>query len=40
LGQPVITALAAIPILGETLSPNQIAGGVLILIGVYLVNRM
>jgi drug/metabolite transporter (DMT)-like permease len=39
LGQPVITALAAIPILGETLSPNQIAGGVLILLGIYLVNR-
>ena len=39
LGQPVITALAAIPILGETLSLNQIAGGVLILAGIYLVNR-
>jgi drug/metabolite transporter (DMT)-like permease len=39
LGQPVITALAAIPILGETLSPNQLAGGVLILVGIYLVNR-
>ena len=39
LGQPVITALAAIPILGETLGINQIAGGVLILAGIYLVNR-
>lgn len=39
LGQPVITALAAIPILGESLGTNQIIGGALILAGIYLVNR-
>jgi len=39
LGQPVITALAAIPILGEPLGINQIAGGLLILTAIYLVNR-
>ena len=39
LGQPIITALAAIPILGEALGLNQIAGGVLILTGIYLVNK-
>lgn len=39
LGQPVITALAAIPILGESLEINQIAGGLLILTGIYLVNK-
>lgn len=39
LGQPVITAIAAIPILGETLSSNQITGSVLILVGIYLVNK-
>lgn len=39
LGQPVITALVAIPILGESLSSGQVYGGVLILGGIYLVNR-
>jgi len=39
LGQPVITALAAIPILAEPLGINQIAGGLLILTGIYLVNK-
>jgi drug/metabolite transporter (DMT)-like permease len=39
LGQPIITALAAIPILGEPLGISQIAGGVLILTGIYLVNK-
>lgn len=40
LGQPVITALAAIPILHESLGINQIVGGLLILSGIYLVNKM
>lgn len=38
LGQPVVTALAAWPLLGEPLSPAQIAGGLLILAGVFIVN--
>lgn len=38
LGQPVVTALAAWPLLGEPLGPAQIAGGVLILAGVFIVN--
>ncbi len=39
LGQPVITALAALIILGEPLGLPQILGGLLILPGIYLVNR-
>lgn len=40
LGQPVITALAAIPILRETPGFHQVAGGLLILMGIYLVNKV
>jgi drug/metabolite transporter (DMT)-like permease len=39
LAQPVITALASVPLLGEALSWAQIAGGVLVLAGIYLANR-
>ena len=39
LGQPVITALISIPLLGEFLSVQQILGGTIVLIGIYLVNR-
>ncbi|HMB23006.1 MAG TPA: DMT family transporter [Anaerolineales bacterium] len=39
LGQPVITALLSIPLLGEWLSIQQIIGGAIVLVGVYLVNR-
>ncbi|HEX2998495.1 MAG TPA: DMT family transporter [Anaerolineales bacterium] len=39
LGQPVITALLSIPLLGEWLSIQQIIGGLIVLVGVYLVNR-
>lgn len=39
LSQSVITSLLAIPILGETLSWSQVIGGVLILAGIYVVNR-
>jgi drug/metabolite transporter (DMT)-like permease len=39
LSQPVITALLAIPLLGELLSAQQITGGALVLSGIYLVNR-
>ncbi|HUS15577.1 MAG TPA: DMT family transporter [Chloroflexia bacterium] len=39
LAQPVITALASVPLLGEPLSPAQIGGGALVLAGIYLANR-
>ncbi len=39
LSQPVITALVAVPLLGEGLSPFQISGGLLVLLGIYAVNR-
>jgi drug/metabolite transporter (DMT)-like permease len=39
IGQPVVTALLAIPLLGETLSPAQWLGGVSVLLGIYLVHR-
>jgi drug/metabolite transporter (DMT)-like permease len=39
LGQPVLTALLAIPILGESLHPVQWIGGLVVLGGIYLVNR-
>lgn len=39
LGQPVMTVLLAIPLLGETLSPGQFAGACLVLVGVYIVHR-
>lgn len=39
LGQPVLTALLAIPLLGEGLRPEQGLGGLLVLLGVYLIHR-
>lgn len=39
LGQPVVTALLAGPLLGEALNAWQVVGGVGVLIGVYLVHR-
>jgi drug/metabolite transporter (DMT)-like permease len=36
--QPVITAMLAIPLFGETLSTGQIAGGLAALGGIYLLN--
>jgi drug/metabolite transporter (DMT)-like permease len=39
LGQPVVTALLAGPLLGEKLQPAQIVGGVAVLLGVYIVHR-
>lgn len=39
LGQPVLTALLAIPLLGETLSPWQVVGGIAVLTGVYTVHQ-
>ena len=39
LGQPVLTALLSIPLLGEGLVPLQIVGGLFVLGGIYIVNR-
>lgn len=39
LGQPVLTALIAGPVLGELFDPLQILGGLAVLAGVYLVHR-
>lgn len=39
LSQSIVTALVAIPLLGESLNMNQIIGGILILSGIYIVNR-
>jgi len=39
LGQPVVTALLAMPILGEFPAPWQLLGGVVTLGGIYLVHR-
>jgi drug/metabolite transporter (DMT)-like permease len=38
LGQPVVTALIAIPLLGESLHAAQIVGGLAVLAGIYLVH--
>lgn len=38
LAQSVVTALVAIPILGEAITVNQIVGGILVLGGIYIVN--
>ncbi len=39
LGQPVVTALLAGPLLGEKLLPQQIVGGAAVLAGIYIVHR-
>jgi drug/metabolite transporter (DMT)-like permease len=39
LGQPVLTALLAIPLLGETLQPVQWMGGLVVISGIFLVHR-
>jgi drug/metabolite transporter (DMT)-like permease len=39
LAQAPLTALLAMPLLGERLSPAQAVGGALVLGGVYVVNR-
>lgn len=39
LGQPVVTAILGIFLLGEGLGINQLIGGFLVLGGIYLVNR-
>ena len=39
LGQPVITAIAAVPLLGQPLSGAQITGGLIVLAGIFVVHR-
>jgi drug/metabolite transporter (DMT)-like permease len=39
VGQPVVTALLAIPLLGEKLRTEQWLGGLVVLMGIYLVHR-
>ena len=39
IGQPVVTALLAIPLLGEALRTEQWLGGLVVLMGIYLVHR-
>ncbi len=38
ISQPVFTALLAVPLAGQALSPAQAIGGLLVLAGIYLVN--
>lgn len=39
IGQPVVTALLAIPFLGENLQTYQWVGGITVLAGIYLVHK-
>ena len=39
LGQVVLAAILAVPILGEPIRPSQMIGGLFILGGIYIVNR-
>jgi drug/metabolite transporter (DMT)-like permease len=39
LGQPIFTALVAVPLLGESIEPRQMLGGLVALAGIFLVNR-
>jgi drug/metabolite transporter (DMT)-like permease len=39
LAQPVLTALLAVPLAGEPLGTSQWVGGLITLLGIYLVNR-
>jgi drug/metabolite transporter (DMT)-like permease len=39
LGQPVLTALLAVPLLGEALGTVQMVGGLMVLGGIWLVHR-
>lgn len=38
IGQPVATALLAIPLLGESLQAGQIVGGLAVLVGIYVIH--
>ena len=38
IGQPVTTAIVAVPLLGEVPTPSQLGGGIVALIGIYVAN--
>jgi drug/metabolite transporter (DMT)-like permease len=40
LGQAPLTAVLAVPLLGERLTVLQLGGGTLVLVGIYVVNRV
>lgn len=39
IGQPILTTILAIPLLGEVPGPGQVIGGLIALSGIYLVNQ-
>jgi drug/metabolite transporter (DMT)-like permease len=39
LAQPVVTALLAVPLLGQPITLSQILGGALILFGIFVINK-
>jgi len=39
LSQTVFTAIFSVPILGEMLTLQEMAGAAVVLVGIYLVNR-
>lgn len=39
IGQPIVTTILAIPLLGEIPGIFQVAGGIIALVGIYLVNQ-
>jgi drug/metabolite transporter (DMT)-like permease len=39
LAQPLLTMLLAVPLANESLSPLQMGGGLVVMVGIYLVNR-
>jgi drug/metabolite transporter (DMT)-like permease len=39
VGQPILTAVLAIPLLGEIPNTTQWVGGAIALVGIYLVNQ-
>lgn len=39
LGQPVLTAFLAVPLLGQSLAPHQIVGGLIVLGGIWIVHK-
>ena len=39
IGQPILTAILAIPMLGEIPNPIQWIGGAIALAGIYMVNQ-
>ncbi len=39
LGQPVVTAVLVVPLLGQQVSALQIVGGVAVILGIYIIHR-